>query len=163
MTLSAGLFAMDHKQIAATLPHRSPLLLVDRVMSMDFDDMRIHARKCVSGLDPVFEGHFPGDPVMPGVYIVEGMAQASALLCFRYFEHTQTPYTRVCLLTGIEESRFRKPVVPGDVMEYDVRLERSRGTFAWFHGQVKVDGEVVAESKFSALLSIPVKIPKRAP
>ena len=102
-----------------------------------------------------------GDPVMPGVYIVEGMAQASAVLCFRYFDSLKVEYSRVCLLTGIDESRFRKPIVPGDVMEYDVTLERSRGTFAWFHGLVRVDGEIVSESRFSALLSKPLQIPKR--
>jgi 3-hydroxyacyl-[acyl-carrier-protein] dehydratase len=154
-------FKMDHKQVAHMLPHRPPLLLVDRVMSMDFQSMRILAIKCVSGLDPVFEGHFPGDPVVPGVYIVEGMAQASALLCFRYFEHIETAFDKKCLLTGIEEARFRRPVVPGDVMEYDVTLNRCRGTFAWFTGQVRVDGEIVAEAKFSALLPTPLQLQSR--
>ena len=161
MTEAPKTFAMDFKQILATLPHRPPLLLVDRVISMEFEAMKIIGRKCVSGLDPVFEGHFPGDPVMPGVYIVEGLAQTSALLCFRYFDNLNVEYSRTCLLTGIDESRFRKPIVPGDIMEYDVTLERSRGTFAWFHGLVRVDGEIVAESRFSALLSKPLQIPKR--
>ena len=154
-------FRMDHKQIAATLPHRSPLLLVDRVSSIDFSAMRILARKCVSGLDPVFAGHFPTEPMVPGVYLVEGLAQTSALLCFRYFETTGVDFVRECRLTGIDESRFRHPVVPGDVMEYDVTLERFRGTFAWFHGIVRVDNEIVAESRFSALLPKPLKIPTR--
>ncbi|MCA2961679.1 MAG: 3-hydroxyacyl-ACP dehydratase FabZ [Silvanigrellales bacterium] len=148
---------MTHEDIVALLPHRAPLLLVDRVVAVDYDAMEIEATKCVSGLDPVFAGHFPGNPVMPGVYLVEGLAQASALLCFSYFESKGIPYERRCLLTSIDEARFRKPTVPGDVLHYHVKYDRSRGHFAWFTGQAKVDGETVAEAKFSALLPTPLK------
>jgi 3-hydroxyacyl-[acyl-carrier-protein] dehydratase len=151
-------YALDHKQIAELLPHRSPLLLVDRVLKIDLEKMNILARKCVSGLDPVFAGHFPGDPVFPGVYIVEGLAQASGLLCFKNFLEKGVAFERRCLLTTIEEARFRRPIVPGDVMEYDVSIDRHRGTFAWFNGVVRVEGEVVAEAKFSALLPLSLSL-----
>jgi 3-hydroxyacyl-[acyl-carrier-protein] dehydratase len=152
--------ALTYDGIIDLLPHRPPLLLVDRVLTFDVEDvaaMAIEATKCVSSLDPVFAGHFPGNPVFPGVYIVEGLAQASALMCFTYFRRKGMAFEAKCLLTSIDEARFRKPVVPGDVLHYHVKYERSRGHFAWFHGVAKVDGEVVAEAKFSALLPTALK------
>jgi len=154
---------LNYQQIVALLPHRAPLLLVDRVIAIDFEAMTIEATKCVSSLDPVFEGHFPGNPMVPGVYMVEGLAQASALLCFEYFTAHGVEFTPRCLLTGIDEARFRKPVVPGDVLHYHVKYERSRGMFAWFVGQATVDGEVCAEAKFSALLPTMLKRSEKVP
>jgi 3-hydroxyacyl-[acyl-carrier-protein] dehydratase len=150
---------LDWAGIADLLPHRAPLLLVDRVLELNLEDLHIEATKCVSSLDPVFEGHFPGNPVVPGVYMIEGLAQTSALLCFVYFRNQAIPFEPRCLLTSVDEARFRKTISPGDVMHYHVKFERSRGSFAWFSGQVKVDGELVAEAKFSALL--PANIPSR--
>lgn len=147
---------LNYEQICGLLPHRPPLILVDRVLDIDFDALTIHATKCVSPLDPVFAGHFPDNPVFPGVYIVEGLAQSSAVMSFQYFVHTGTPFERKCMLTTVEEAKFRKPVVPGDVLHYHTKYDRSRGQFVWFSGIAKVDGEVVAEAKFSALLATPL-------
>ena len=148
---------MDYKEITALLPHRPPLLLVDRVVAIDLKKMEIVGTKCMSSLDPVFAGHFPNDPVFPGVYIVEGLAQTSALLCFKFYHSKGVAFESRCLLTSVEEAKFRRPVVPGDVLHYEVKFERSRGQFAWFHGRAKVAGELVAEAKFSALLPSPLK------
>lgn len=148
---------LDWHAITGLLPHRPPLLLVDRVLELDTAGLSIEATKCVSSLDPVFEGHFPGNPVFPGVYIVEGLAQTSALLCFVYFREKGIAFEPRCLLTSVDEARFRKPIVPGDLLHYHVKFERARGTFAWFSGQAKVGGEVVAEAKFSALLPATMK------
>lgn len=143
---------LTFEQIRELLPHRPPLLLVDRVLEISHGES-IHALKCVSGLDPYFAGHFPNMPVVPGVYLVEGLAQTTALLCFMTFEHRGEPYEKKCMLTSIEEAKFRRPVVPGDVLHYYAKYERNRGPFYWFSGQVKVDDEVVAEARISAVLS----------
>ena len=148
---------LRYKEIIGLLPHRAPLLLVDKVLSLDTSAMVIEAIKCVSTLDPVFEGHFPGDPVFPGVYVVEGLAQTSALLCFSYYREAGIEFEQRTMLTSIDEARFRKPIVPGDVLHYHVKYERSRGLFAWFTGQARVKGELVGEAKFSALLPTRLK------
>ncbi len=145
---------LNYNQIVNLLPHRHPFLLVDKVIDMVPYDF-IHAIKSVSGLDPYFPGHFPGNPVMPGVLMVEGLAQASGLLAFQTFVMEGKTFEPKCVLTGIDEAKFRKQVVPGDVIHYHVKFEKSRGPFAWFSGEVKVEGEVVAEARWSALLSNP--------
>lgn len=138
--------------ITKYLPHRSPLLLVDRVEEV-VPGVSIIALKMVSSQEPVLQGHFPNQPVLPGVYIIEGLAQASAILMFRSYEERGTAYTNETLLTGVEEARFRKVVQPGSVLRYQVKLRRERGFFAWFEGIAEVDGEVAAEAKFSARVS----------
>lgn len=143
---------MDHNDIANCLPHRAPILLVDRVLEMKLGES-IHATKCVSALDPYLAGHFPGNPVVPGVYLIEGLAQASAILSFKTLENAGgKDFERVCLLTGVDEVRFRKPVVPGDVIHYHAKQEKIRFPFVWFTGEIKVDNEVVAQMKISAML-----------
>jgi len=147
---------MDYQQIIDILPHRPPLLLVDRVIELQTGPKgHIHATKCISGLDPYFAGHFPGNPLLPGVYIIEGLAQASAILCFKSLYSTFTEVERKCVLTGIDEAKFRRPVVPGDVLHYYAQIERSRGSFCWMTCSAKVDGEVVAEAKLSAMVGSP--------
>jgi 3-hydroxyacyl-[acyl-carrier-protein] dehydratase len=148
---------LNYSQIVDLIPHRAPALLVDRVLTHDTEAMTIEAIKCISALDPIFQGHFPGDPVFPGVYVVEGLAQTSALLCFSYYRKAGIEFEQRTMLTSIDEARFRKPIVPGDVLHYHVKYERSRGHFAWFTGQAKVRGDVVGEAKFSALLPCPLK------
>lgn len=147
---------LNYTEICELLPHRPPLILVDRVLDIDYEALSIHAIKCVSPLDPYFAGHFPNMPMFPGVYIIEGLAQSSAVMCFQNFVRLGVAWERKCMLTTVEEAKFRKPVVPGDVIHYHTKFERSRGTFVWFSGVAKIDGEVVAEAKFSALLATPI-------
>ena len=153
MTSEESTNTLDFAMIQKLLPHRPPLLLVDRVLEVDEKKGKsIHAIKAISNLDPVFAGHFPGSPVLPGVYIIEGLAQASALLSFHWLNCQGRLESNLCLLTSVEKARFRKPVVPGDVLHYFVTLERTKHKFAWYSGIAKVDGEIVAETKFSAIL-----------
>src|SRR6478735_600081 len=130
------------------LPHRYPMLLVDRVLDYRENEY-IRAIKVVSGLDPFLQGHFPGNPVMPGVLIVEAMAQASGILGRLTFPDRKN----TCLLTEIGETRFRRQVIPGDVLELHIIVEKQRKDFFWFNGTAKVCGELAASCVFTAKLS----------
>jgi 3-hydroxyacyl-[acyl-carrier-protein] dehydratase len=148
--------SMNYERICQLLPHRPPFILVDRVVECDFKKMHIKAIKCVSALDPYFAGHFPDNPVFPGVYMIEGLAQTSALLCFEFFDRLKVNYDRKCYLTSVTEAKFRQPVYPGDVIEFSCSIEKNRGNFVWFKGEAKVENKVVAEASFSSVLSGPV-------
>ena len=146
--------SMNHQEVLRYLPHRSPFLLVDRVESL-VSGKEIHAIKAVSGIDPYFEGHFPGNPLFPGVYIIEGLAQAAGILCFKTQELLGHDFEKKCVLTGVQEAKFRKPVLPGDTLHYKVTVEKSRGPFFWLNGTALVDQQVVAEVKLSAMMGSP--------
>lgn len=139
---------MNSKEILDYLPHRYPFLLIDRVHDYEAHKF-IKASKLVSTLDPYLQGHFPNNPVMPGVLIVECMAQASAILG----RITMGNACNTCLLTEVSESRFKRPVVPGDVLQVEVNLLRNRQGFFWFDGEATIDGDIVAAAKFTAKLA----------
>ena len=129
------------------IPHRYPFLLIDRVLEV-VPNERILAVKNISYSDPYLQGHFPGNPLVPGVLLVEGMAQGSAVL-----GHLSTVHgLKNCYLTEISQSRFRKPVVPGDTLKLDIRVKKQRRPFFWFDSTAYVDDELVAEIRFSALM-----------
>lgn len=132
----------------SVLPHRYPILLVDRVEELE-PGRRIVAVKSISITDPVFEGHFPGHPVMPGVLLIEGMAQAAGILLLHELEDRAN---KLLYFTGIERARFRRPVVPGDRVVYEVDVLRSRGMHAKLSGRVMVDGQVAAEAICSSAM-----------
>lgn len=138
----------DIRWILSVLPHRYPMLLVDRVLSIE-PGKRIVALKNVSMDEPILQGHFPGHPVVPGVLLVEGMAQAGAILLL----HDMTPEERAGTLhyfAAIERARFRRPVVPGDQIRYEIELLRAKlGTYK-LEGRAWVDGKVVAEAVCSS-------------
>ena len=133
--------------IEACIPHRYPFLLIDRVIALTPNESVV-ALKSISGSDPILQGHFPGNPVYPGVLLVEGMAQTSAVLGLY---SSGKPFDHV-LLTEIEKVRFRQKVEPGVVLRYEVKLEKRRGHFFWFTGEAKVNDELVAHVTFSALM-----------
>jgi 3-hydroxyacyl-[acyl-carrier-protein] dehydratase len=136
---------MDINEITRLLPHRYPFLLIDRVLSME-PDKSIVALKNVTINEPFFPGHYPHFPVMPGVLIVEAMAQAAALLSFKSMG-AKADEKSVYYFAGIDAARFKRPVSPGDQMIIKVSLIRSmRGLFK-FSGAVEVDGQLVAEAE----------------
>ena len=137
---------LDIRAIERILPHRYPFLLVDRVDEVGAD--KIVARKLVSRNEPHFSGHFPGHPVMPGVLIIEAMAQAGALLAAQTVGFD--PDKQVIYFMAIDKARFRKPVVPGDLLMLEVAPLRKGGAIWKLHGEAKVDGEVVAEAELLA-------------
>lgn len=139
---------MNINQIMKILPHRYPFLLVDRVLSKE-EGKRIVALKNVTANEPFFQGHFPGAPIMPGVLILEAMAQCAALMFL-----TETPETegRLFLFGGIDKARFRKPVVPGDQLILEIEAIQKRSTSAKVRGVAKVDGALVAEAEILSVL-----------
>ena len=136
---------MDIHQILKQLPHRYPFLLVDRVLSIE-TGKRIVALKNVTMNEPFFTGHFPHRPVMPGVLILEAMAQAAALLSFDTQGVTPDDKT-VYYFAGIDGARFKRPVEPGDQLTLDVTLERSKAGIFKFKGVTRVDDEVACEAE----------------
>ncbi len=140
---------MDVNAIEQILPHRYPFLLVDRVLSLE-PMKKLVAVKCVTVNEPFFAGHFPGHPVMLGVLILEALAQAAGLLAKgSMLEETGD---KVTYLMAIDNARFRKPVVPGDRIELHVEVVKRKGDIWKEKGVAKVDGEVVAEAEFMAIL-----------
>jgi 3-hydroxyacyl-[acyl-carrier-protein] dehydratase len=140
--------ALDITQIQKMLPHRYPFLFIDRVVSW-VPEQSIHARKLVSISDPILQGHFPGNPIVPGVVQVEAMAQAAALLA--QLSNMFDPATQLCLFMGIQEAKFRAPVVPGDVLDIEVTAHRL-GRIGKFSGEIKVEGAVRSSGKFTAVI-----------
>jgi 3-hydroxyacyl-[acyl-carrier-protein] dehydratase len=137
---------LDIRAIERILPHRYPFLLVDRVD--EIGDDKIVARKLVSRNEPHFNGHFPGHPVMPGVLIIEALAQAGALLAAQLVGFDAA--TQVIYFMAIDKARFRKPVVPGDLLMLEVVPLRKGGAIWKLRGEAKVDGVVVAEAELLA-------------
>ena len=131
------------------IPHRYPMLLVDRIVALE-PGVSAVGIKNVSINEPQFQGHFPSKPVMPGVMIVEAMAQTAAILVVRTLGAEAEG--RHVYFMSIDNCRFRKPVTPGDVMRIEVNKLRSRGNVWRFEGVVLVDGQRVAEAKFAAMI-----------
>jgi beta-hydroxyacyl-ACP dehydratase FabZ len=131
---------LDINEIRAILPHRYPFLLVDRIVEMDAE--RIVGIKNVTHNEPFFQGHFPDFPVMPGVLIVEAMAQAAGVLVLSQIPDRDR---KLVLLVAIEGARFRRPVVPGDTLRMEMSVIKRKASVAKFAGRATVDGKVVAE------------------
>ena len=137
---------MDIRAIQAILPHRYPFLLVDRVDSLTSE--KIVARKMVTANEPFFAGHFPGNPIMPGVLILEALAQAGALLAAPLVGFD--PARDAIILMSMDKVKFRKPVVPGDALLLEVVPLRKGGVVWKFRGEAKVGDVVAAEAEFVA-------------
>lgn len=144
-----ALEAVDIQQLLMLLPHRYPFLMVDRIINVDGANSAVGIKN-VSINEPHFTGHFPGRPVMPGVLILEGMAQTAGAIAIRAAGKSTPP---LVFLMSIDEARFRKPVVPGDVLEYHVAKKRAHGTVWKFACEAKVASVVVAEAVITAMVA----------
>ena len=136
---------MDIQEILKHLPQRYPMLMIDRVKALE-PGKRIVAMKNVSANEPYFQGHFPGRPIMPGVLILEAMAQAAGVLVFSAESAVQQNERLVYYYVGIDNARFKKPVVPGDQLELEVTMERALRGIGKFTCEARVDGVTVAEA-----------------
>jgi len=142
---------MTINEIMKILPHRYPMLLVDRILEID-PDKRIVGLKNVTANESFFQGHFPGAPVMPGVLIIEAMAQCGAILCIRDLPESERS-TKIAYFAGIDKARFRKPVVPGDQLILEITILQRRASTAKLRGVAKVNGVLVAEAEMMSVLS----------
>jgi 3-hydroxyacyl-[acyl-carrier-protein] dehydratase len=141
--------AVGITSILKMLPHRYPFLMVDRVVDIRGEDFGIGIKN-VTINEPQFLGHFPGNPIFPGVLLIEGMAQTAGVLCvLAWPKGSPPPY--VYFMT-IDEAKFRRPVVPGDTVEFHMTLLRRRKNMWWYRGEAKVKDVVVAEAKLSAMM-----------
>ena len=143
-----ALATVDILKLLESLPHRYPFLLVDKIIECDGDDSCVGIKN-VTYNEPQFQGHFPRHPVMPGVLLIEGMAQTAGALCV-HAETGKRP-SLVYFMT-INRVKFRKPVVPGDRVEYHMKKITQRRNIWWYRGVAKVDGVVVCEAEVSAML-----------
>jgi 3-hydroxyacyl-[acyl-carrier-protein] dehydratase len=148
-TETAAGINVDAKGIMRMIPHRYPLLLIDRIENM-VSDVTATGIKIVSMAEPVFQGHFPTDPVLPGVMIIEAMAQTAAVLVV----HTLGAAFegKLVYFMSVDNARFRRPVLPGDQLHLIVRKDRHRGPVWKFTGEAKVEGQLVAEATFAAMI-----------
>jgi 3-hydroxyacyl-[acyl-carrier-protein] dehydratase len=141
--------AVGITSILKMLPHRYPFLMVDRLIDIRGEDFGIGIKN-VTFNEPQFLGHFPDNPIFPGVLLIEGMAQTAGVLCvLAWPKGSPPPY--VYFMT-IDQAKFRKPVVPGDTVEFHMTLLRRRKNMWWYRGEAKVKGDVVAEAKLSAMM-----------
>ncbi len=150
---SATTVALDIVRIRALLPHRYPFLLIDRVVSIE-KSKRITALKNVSINEPFFNGHFPTAPVMPGVLIIEAMAQTAAVLAYESVIASDPTKQRIVYLAGIDGARFKKMVVPGDQLLVSVEVERIMRNIGKFKCRATVDGVLAAEANLIAALEV---------
>jgi 3-hydroxyacyl-[acyl-carrier-protein] dehydratase len=143
---------LDAEAIQKILPHRPPFLLVDRVVLIE-PGKRLVAWKGVTMNEPFFVGHFPGKPVMPGVLILEALAQACGLLAMKSVPPEEDTKDKVMFLMSIDGAKFRRPVVPGDRLELHVEIVKRKGAIWRQKGAAVVDGQTVAEAEFMAMLA----------
>ena len=156
--MALPMISMDAQEIAAILPHRYPMLMVDRILEINNDS--IVGVKNVTVNEPHFTGHFPGFPVMPGVLIIEAMAQVAGVLVAKQAPHTRG---KIMFLASVEDAKFRKPVFPGDQLRIEMKMVRLKTTIAKMQGSASVDGQVVAEATLMCKLTERLSAAQPAP
>ena len=149
---SASIGPLDIKRVMEALPHRYPMLLVDRVEQLD-PDKRIVAIKAVTINEPFFQGHFPARPIMPGVLIVEALAQAAGILAVESLGLAGSG--KLVFFMAIEGAKFRQPVEPGVLLRLEVEFVQKRTSVCKFAGRATIDGKLAAESQFTAMIADP--------
>jgi 3-hydroxyacyl-[acyl-carrier-protein] dehydratase len=140
--------AVEIRDILRLLPHRYPFVMVDRIVDIRGDESGVGIKN-VTINEPQFLGHFPEFPVMPGVLVIEGMAQTAAVLVLRLLQLRES---RSMFLITIDKAKFRKPAVPGDRLEYHVRKFAHRRTMWWYHTEARIGSAVIAEAELGAMI-----------
>jgi 3-hydroxyacyl-[acyl-carrier-protein] dehydratase len=152
MTATLAPDSLDIQQILDLLPHRYPLLLVDRIEQIRGDEFCVGIKN-VTMNEPFFTGHFPGRPVMPAVLLLEGMAQSAGAICALSLKRDRPPQS-VYFIT-IDKAKFRRPVIPGDRVEYHMSRLARRKNMWWFRGEAKVNGQIACEAQLGAMIAEP--------
>jgi 3-hydroxyacyl-[acyl-carrier-protein] dehydratase len=151
-TEGAVIGPLDIRRVMAALPHRYPMLLVDRVEEI-VPNKSIRAIKAVTINEGFFQGHFPGRPIMPGVLVIEALAQAAAVLAIESFGVVDSG--KLVYFMGIENAKFRAPVEPGVLLTLEVEVVQSRGKVSKFAGKASIDGKLATEVSFTAMIADP--------
>jgi 3-hydroxyacyl-[acyl-carrier-protein] dehydratase len=138
----------DIRKIMEVLPHRYPMLLIDRVVEL-VPQVRVRGYKNITFNEPVFQGHFPGNPLFPGVYMIEAMAQLGGAVVLEPGEFSR----KIPYLAGIDKAKFRRPVVPGDRLDMEVTLVRTKRSIIWVDAQATVDGQFVCSAELTFSIS----------
>lgn len=141
---------IDIAGILRAIPHRYPFLMVDRIVAIRGDDFAIGIKN-ITANEPQFQGHFPDNPIFPGVLLIEGMAQTAGVICVQVLGREGAPVVPYFLT--IDKVKFRKPVYPGDTVEYHMTKTQRRRNIWWYHGEARVAGRIVAEGEVGAILS----------
>jgi 3-hydroxyacyl-[acyl-carrier-protein] dehydratase len=145
-----SLEAVDIREILRQLPHRYPFLMVDRIVDIRGDEHGIGIKN-VTVNEPQFTGHFPDNPVMPGVLLIEGMAQTAGVLCLLRMQEPEK--RRAVYFLTIDKAKFRKPAVPGDTVEYHVNKTAHRRNMWWYRAEAKVGGALIDEAEVGAVIT----------
>ena len=142
--------AVDIREILRLLPHRYPFVMIDRIVDIQGEDHGIGIKN-VTMNEPQFQGHFPDNPVMPGVLLIEGMAQTAGVLCLRRMSLSEQ--RRAMYFLTIDKAKFRKPAVPGDTIEYHVNKIAHRRNMWWYRAEAKVGDVLIAEAEVGAVIT----------
>jgi len=140
----------DIREILRLLPHRYPFLMIDRIVDIHGDERGVGIKN-VTINEPQFLGHFPDNPVMPGVLVIEGMAQTAGVMCLRQMSKTER--RRAMYFLTIDKAKFRKPAVPGDTLEYHVNKLAQRRNMWWYRAEAKVGDTLIAEAEIGAIIT----------
>ena len=140
--------SMDIDAILNCLPHRYPFLMIDRIIEIDSDNSAIGIKN-VSVNEPIFQGHFPGNPVFPGVLIIEGMAQTAGAIAIAA---DKTAGRHIVYMVTVDKCKFRKPARPGDVIEYHIKKIRRRSAMGWYEARAMVGSTLIAEAEVGAMV-----------
>lgn len=148
-TAVTELNAMSIAEILEALPHRYPFLMIDKIVDIDGDESAIGVKN-VTYNEPIFTGHFPGNPIFPGVLIIEGMAQTAGAIVIKH--DAKGAGKKIVLMLGVDNARFRKPAGPGDTIEFHISKMHRRRNVGRYEAKAKVNGTVIAEAEITAMI-----------
>ena len=149
VTETRELTAMDIAEILKSLPHRYPFLMIDKIINIDGDERAVGIKN-VTFNEPIFQGHFPENPIFPGVLIIEGMAQTAGAIVIKH--DSGTGKKNVVLMLGVDKAKFRKPAGPGDVLEFHISKIQRRRNVGRYKAEAIVNGVVIAEAEITAMI-----------
>ena len=143
------LTAMAIADILSALPHRYPMLMIDRIIDIDGDETAVGIKN-VTFNEPIFQGHFPENPIFPGVLIIEGMAQTAGAIVIKH--DSGTGRKNIVLMLGVDKAKFRKPAIPGDKIEFHIAKIQRRRNVGRYQARAMVDGAIIAEAEITAMI-----------